>query len=82
LDLHHVRLAAADVLDVAGLSVGDDTNNLAVLVDALDLLLGVLALASDSNIDLGERLLLGVRPVLVHAALELNSSLKWLPKRW
>jgi hypothetical protein len=47
-----VRLAAADVLDVAGLSVGDDTNNLAVLVDALDLLLGVLPLPATATLTL------------------------------
>ena len=73
LDLHHVGLAAVDVLDVAGLSVGDNTNDLAVLLDALNLLLGVLALALGGvgNVDLGKGLLLGVSPVLVHAALEL-----------
>mmetsp|Transcript_15710 Transcript_15710/g.38130 ORF Transcript_15710/g.38130 Transcript_15710/m.38130 type:complete len:293 (+) Transcript_15710:1847-2725(+) len=69
LDLHHVRLLLLQVLHLAHLRVGDDADHVGVLAQhvqvpldgAVLVLLGVL----------GERLLLGLEPVLVEAALDL-----------
>jgi len=74
LDFEEVSLALAEV-KLGELSADEDTDDLAVLLDSLKITLdGVLGLGIlfVSLGVLGEGLLLGVLPVLVEAALELN----------
>jgi len=71
LDLEHVRLLLAN-RDLRDLGVSDDAHNVAVLLDALNLLVGVLGLVRFLLDVLGKGLLvLGLVPVAVHAAAEL-----------
>ena len=70
LDLHDVGLLQSKV-ELLDLGVGDDTNNRAELLDALELGLDVLTSVLGVLLGvLGEGLLLGAVPVLVHASLE------------
>jgi len=74
LDLHNVSLVLSE-LELSNLGGSESTDNSAVLGDAvevtLDGLLGVLGLLI-AVVVLGESLLLGVHPVLVHSALDLG----------
>ena len=70
LDLHDVGLLQSKV-ELLDLGVGDDTNNRAELLDALELGLDILTSVLGVLLGvLGEGLLLGTVPVLVHASLE------------
>jgi len=70
LDLQKVRHLLAK-LELADLSVSNDTDDLAVLLDALKLLLDSLGLLGGLLGVLGECLLLGLVPVLVESALDI-----------
>ncbi len=70
LDFHNVGLLQSKV-QLLDLGVGNDTNNGAELLDALELGINVLATILGVFLGvLGKGLLLGTVPVLVHAALE------------
>lgn len=69
LDFHHVGLLLADA-QLVDLGVGDDSDDLAVLLDALKVLLDVLGVALLVHVA-GERFLLGLVPALVHATTEV-----------
>eukprot|EP00052_Salpingoeca_macrocollata_P004339 m.40748 g.40748 ORF g.40748 m.40748 type:complete len:394 (-) comp14147_c0_seq1:75-1256(-) len=70
LDLHQVRLLLSQV-DLVNLGVGEHTHDRAVLGDALQLVLKRLLVRGHLLGVLGERLLLGLAPVLVEAATQL-----------
>jgi len=70
LNLEEVSLLLAKE-DLADLGVGNDTNDLAVLLDAVELNLNLLGLLGVLLGILGESLLLGAVPVLVEASLDL-----------
>jgi len=66
LDFHKVSLLLSD-LELADLRVSQNTDNSAVLLDAVQLTLDELGVALDGLLVLGEGLLLGAVPVLVEA---------------
>jgi hypothetical protein len=70
LDLHNVSLLLTD-LSLADLSVGNDADNAAVLLDTLEFTSDLLGAFSVLLGVLGESLLLGAVPVLVEAATDL-----------
>ena len=70
LDLEKVRNLCSE-LDLANLGVGKHSDNVTVLLDALDLGLDLLWLLGSLLGVLGESLLLGVIPILVESALDL-----------
>ena len=71
LDLHNVSLLQSKV-ELLDLCVGDDTDDGAELLDALEFGIDVLSAVFGVLLGvLGEGLLLGAVPVLVHATLEL-----------
>lgn len=73
LDLSDVRLLLAEV-ELRDLGVRNDADDLAVLLDALELLVEVLGASSLTRV-LGEGLLLGLEPVLVKTATEVVAEL-------
>ena len=70
LDLEEVSDLCSE-FDLAHLGVGEHSDNVAVLLDAVNLGLDLLWLVSGLLGVLGESLLLGVIPILVESALDL-----------